>query len=279
MALPLFVASHRFDPRSIPGLESWWDAADAASVTLDAGRVSQLADKSGKGRHAANTTSGSTQPSYITGGINGLNVMRLAAASVQRLVVGSSTGTYKFLHDGTQSWVVAVSQYGTVADPNAVYALFGTNTGTSGNVGFVYAFEDRSAVGNNSINSAIFNGTIGSASISTGSGGTIIAGYQNIITPQTTTVQEFAIDAGNATAASRFALRINGGTAISANTSTTAPSTANATGNFTIGALTGLSGPMQGDICEILIFSQQPTAAARDMIRRYLGQKWGVSVA
>jgi hypothetical protein len=36
---------------------------------------------------------------------------------------------------------------------------------------------------------------------------------------------------------------------------------------------------LTGDICELLMFSQIPTAAARDLIRRYLGAKWGVTVA
>jgi hypothetical protein len=36
---------------------------------------------------------------------------------------------------------------------------------------------------------------------------------------------------------------------------------------------------MEGDLCELMIFSQQPTAAARDLIRRYLASKWGVALA
>jgi hypothetical protein len=36
---------------------------------------------------------------------------------------------------------------------------------------------------------------------------------------------------------------------------------------------------MQGEIYELMLFNQQPTAAARDLVRRYLGAKWGVTVA
>jgi hypothetical protein len=35
---------------------------------------------------------------------------------------------------------------------------------------------------------------------------------------------------------------------------------------------------MEGDICELMFFNQLPTSAARDLIRRYLGAKWGVTV-
>jgi hypothetical protein len=282
MALPLFVASHRFDPRSIPGLESWWDAADAASVTLDSGRVSQLADKSGKGRHAANTTSGSTQPSYVTGARNGLNVARFAAASVQRLTVASSTATYNFLHDGTPSWFAAVNTYGTVADPNALYGLFGNNNTGTASVGVECSYDDRAAVPvNNSIRITVANGSIGSPSANPFNAGNsaILSDYNNVFTADTLHVQECALRANDATASNRMAVRVNGGTERAANNKTTAASTSNATNNFQLGCTGNNAFPLQGDICEVLIFSQIPTAAARDMIRRYLGQKWGVSVA
>jgi hypothetical protein len=281
MALKSYLHS-TFDPRRIPGLESWWDAADSASVTLDAGRISQLADKSGRGRHAANTTSGSTQPSYITAGRNGLNVARFAAASVQRLTVASSTAAFNYLHDGTASWLVAVNTYGTVADPLALYGLFGNNaTGTS-SVGVECGYDDRSGAGrNNSLRITVANGSIGSPSLNPFNAGNtdIISGYNNLFTPDTVTVQECALRANDATASSRMAVRVNGGTEQAANNKTQAASTSNATNNFQLGCTGNNAFPLQGDICEILIFSQIPTAAARDLIRRYLGSKWGVSVA
>ena len=263
-----------FDPRRIPGLAAWYDAADSASVTLDAGRVSQWSDKSGNARHATNTTSGSTQPSYTTAGRNGLNVLTFAAASVQRLSVPSSTATFKFLHDGTPCWWIAVNTYGASSNPNAIYVLFATNSAASSQVGMYYGFEDRTGVANNGINYGILRGSVGSfAAAYNGE-----AAYQNIITPQTVTVQEALMDVGNATAANRFALRINGGSSLAANQYSAAASTANSTGNLTLGATSANTVPLQGDLCELMFFSQQPTAAARDLIRRYLGNKWGVTV-
>jgi hypothetical protein len=276
MALRSYIHTS-FDPRRIPGLHSWWDAADSASVTLDSGRVSQLSDKSGNARHLTNTTSGSTQPSYVTAGRNGLNVARFAAASVQRLSVPSSTATYKFLHDGTPLWWISANTFGTVSDPATIYALFANQTGTSSQVGTTFFFDDRSGVGNNAANYGVFTGS--GASVNTVSGSSIIASYQNILTPNSILVSEALVDAGNATASSRLLLRVNGGSGISANTSTASPSTASAFGNFTVGSTSDFNGPLQGDICELMFFSQQPTAAARDLIRRYLGAKWGVAVA
>lgn len=277
MALPLFVASHRFDPRSIPGLESWWDAADAASVTLDSGRVSQLADKSGKGRHAANTTSGSTQPSYVTGARNGLNVARFAAASVQRLTVASSTSAYNFIHNGTESYIAAVSVYGTVANPNASYGLLGSSRGSLP-TGFQVVYRDVSPANDALTCDIANNGTAVANGLNAANNAVLVAHY-NLAPAQTMLVQEIAIDADNATASQRVKVRVNGGTEVAENNKTAAVTSGDAEQNLQLGALGNNVGPLQGDICEILIYSQIPTAAARDMIRRYLGAKWGVTVA
>ena len=284
MALRSYLHETRFDPRRIPGLESWWDAADAASVTLDSGRVSQLADKSGKGRHAANTTSGSTQPTYETAVRNGLNVARFAAASVQRLTVASSTAAYNFLHNGTDSFIAAVSVYGTSDNPNALYNLFGNNGNTSSNIGTSQGYDDRVISGSYSANNGVYgissagSGTTMWRTVNLAANG-LFPSFDSVISPQVVVVQESAISAGNATASQRFRVRINGGSELTGNTFTGTPTSSNATFNFQLGA-NGASGlTLEGDICEILIFSQLPTAAARDLIRRYLGQKWGVSVA
>jgi hypothetical protein len=264
-------------------LESWWDAADAASVTLDSGRVSQLADKSGKGRHATNTTSGSTQPTYVTAGRNGLNVARFAAASVQRLTVESSTAAYNFLHNGTASWIAAVSSYGTSDNPGAVYALFINNNGASANVGVQFAYDDRGLTTpplNNAFNGQISTGITGqfSANCFDLTNSFPISAYTNLLTPNTLLVQECVYSANESTASQRLRIRVNGGSEIAQNVKTNTGSTGNSTTNMNIGAAANLANPLQGDICELMFFSQIPTAAARDLIRRYLGTKWGVTV-
>ena len=277
MALRSYLHETRFDPRRIPGLESWWDAADAASVTLDSGRVSQLADKSGKGRHAANSTSGSTQPSYITGARNGLNVARFAAASVQRLTVASSTAAYNFIHNGTESYIAAVSVYGTVANPNTAYGLLGSSRGSLP-TGFQLVYRDASPA-NDALTCDIANNGTAVANGLNAANTAVLTAHYNLAPAQTMLVQEFLIDADNATASQRVKVRVNGGTEVAENNKTAAVTSGDAEQNLQLGALGSNAAPLQGDICEILIYSQIPTAAARDMIRRYLGSKWGVSVA
>ena len=50
------------DPRSISGLFAWWDASANSTITSSSGLVSSLADRSGNGRNAAQST-GVNQPS------------------------------------------------------------------------------------------------------------------------------------------------------------------------------------------------------------------------
>jgi hypothetical protein len=283
MALsPAVLVARRFDPRRIPGLESWWDAADSASVTLSSGRISQWSDKSGKGRHATNSTAGTTQPSYALGVRNGLNVARFTAANTQVLTVPSSTAAYNFLHNGTQCYFVAVSAYGTTADPNAYYALLGNNTGTTGFTGVLYGYDDRSSISaNNALRFDALRAVTASIVANAFNAGNtaILSDYSNLAPAQSFVVQEVELDLSNSTAASRVRIRANGGAAAASNNKTGAPANANAPFDFQLGGAGNNTSPLQGDICEILIFSQIPTPQARDLVRLYLARKWGVTLA
>jgi hypothetical protein len=191
---------------------------------------------------------------------------------VQRLTVASSTGAYNFFHNGTDSYFAAVSVYGTSSNPDTALGLWGNNAGSTSTIGSIYFFDDQSVVSrNNGIGFLTSNGVGGQPPTNFLS--------LNIVTPQTTLVQEALIDANNATGLNRFRLRLNGGSEITQSTVTFTPTASNATHSMQVGAIGNNVMPMDGDICELMFFSQQPTDAARDLIRRYLGAKWGVTVA
>jgi hypothetical protein len=264
-----------FDPRRIAGLEAWWDGSDSASVTLDSGRVAEWRDKSGKARHAANSTSGSTQPDYITAGQNGRNLLRFTAGSNQRLVVPSNTA-FSFLHDGTPSYVAVVASFGTTANPAAIYGVFGNINGGSFQRGFVFFYEDRSGT-NDRLLVLVQNAAGSEAAVSTQN-----ASYDGLLPTQQKMVVEMVIDSANPTAAQRFSARRNGGTAVAANAQTNAPSSGAANSDLFIGSAASnnsLSVPLQGDICELLMYSQHPTSAAQTALRKYLAAKWGVTLS
>ena len=260
-----------FNPKAIPGIEAWWDASDSSTVTLDSGRVAALADKSGNGRHATNGTSCSTQPDYIIAARNGRNVARFDAASTQQLTVPSSQALFKYLHDGTASYVAAVFSTGVVADPNGLFAIFGNNLTATANVGIVFQVDDRTPTFNMVLRIAIAGGV--------GGAWAAIQDTASAFVPNQTHLADVLLDVDNATASERIAATIDGAAISQTNVSTLSASASNATANLQIGAAGNLAQPHTGDICELLFFSQQPTEAARNAIRQYLSGKWGVTLA
>lgn len=260
-----------FNPKAISGLEAWWDASDTSSVTLDAGRVAALADKSGNSRHATNGTSGSTQPEYVAAARNGRNVARFSAASTQRLTVDDSQAAFKFLHDGTASYVASVFSTGFIADPNGLFAIFGNNLTSQSNVGFVLQVDDRTPTFNMLLRVAVSRGV--------GGGWCATNETASAFVPNQTHLVDVLVDADNATASQRVLPSVDGAAVTPTNTSTLSASASNATANMQIGAAGNQAQPHTGDICEILMFSQQPTLSQRLALLGYLSLKWGVILA
>lgn len=264
-------AAGGFDPRTIAGLEAWWDAADSASITLDSGRVAAWADKSGKARNLANSTSGTTQPSYITAAQNGRNLVRFAVASSQRLSVASSTGMFNFLHDGTPCYVALVLSVGTVENPNTFYGIMGNR---GGNPNHELAYDDRGSIPRNDrLALGVTNGNGGNTA-----GTATAAAFDNFLTANTKLVCEAFFDANNATVGNRLTARRNGGSLVTGSSGGGTATTGNAGGDLFVGT-NGSGNFFQGDMCEILIYSQQPATLAQESIRRYLAAKWGLTLA
>jgi hypothetical protein len=72
--LGLVIGQRQFNPSDINGLVGWYDASDANTINIDSGNITQWEDKSDNGYHLTNGNGGQ-QPSYVTAGINGLNVV------------------------------------------------------------------------------------------------------------------------------------------------------------------------------------------------------------
>lgn len=250
-----------FNPKAIPGIESWWDASDASTITLDSGRVAEFADKSGNGRHAANSSSGSTQPTYVEAARNGRNVVRFASASSQVLNVPSSTAMYNFLHNGTPSYIVGVVSF---IAPNSLSGWLGNGRSFGSAEGIAFFYDDRPGVGaSNRAQARIKN----VASIAT----------NDALPPDEPLVIELAL---NAVSTTPLSLRVNGGSSVdSVNEPPAAPRTLDASSNFQIGNIGLNEIYANGDFCETMIFSNQPTESERAVIRNYLAQKWGVTLA
>jgi hypothetical protein len=84
------VATGAFTPTSITGLRMWFDAADAATLTLSSGIVTQWADKSGTGNTLI-PLSGKANATVSSAYQNGLNVLNFSGNSLYRSPLGSAT--------------------------------------------------------------------------------------------------------------------------------------------------------------------------------------------
>jgi hypothetical protein len=186
-------------------------------------------DQSGNARNATQTTTANQPKIYdsSTGVIilNGKPALDYDSTDVN--AVPSSTATFKFLHDGTNSAVIWAGQIGKVANPAALYVFLSNFNGSSANVGFEIFYDDRAA---SSQSDAL------RVQIAAGGSFAVQMAEQNAITPNAQAMIFANFDADNATAANRLKMAVNGGSLFGSNTLTNAPSGNNSLTDLRIGA-------------------------------------------
>ena len=82
-----------FSPKSISGLKVWLDVSNYASLTFNGSAVSQINDLSGNGFHATQST-GSLQPTYVSTAINGKPAVNFNGSQTQKLTTGATIADY-----------------------------------------------------------------------------------------------------------------------------------------------------------------------------------------
>jgi hypothetical protein len=167
--------------------------------------------------------------------------------------------------------VIYVARYGTSADPNAAYGLISTGAAALNETGYFHCYDDRSPSANNAILSAALRGDNGNR--------LWLNRVNDQVAPNTFIACSEVIDAGNATAANRSIVRINGGSAIQGNSFTNIPSGNDSQFDLTIGAIvsSSLYDLMAGDIAEIIIYNSALSNTDRAAVESYLMTKWGIS--
>ena len=255
-------------PTDIPGCIGWWDASDAMTITADpvTQKVSQWAGKVG-GRHFTQSNT-ANQPVLEAATLNGRNVIRLSSAT--QMTVANDKTTWNPLHQAgaTGGWVFAVFQPFNTSSTEQWGRFLGTDNFTSANAGWNVFLDDRATLGlNGSLRFGISRGVAGTAtadSIVNAALSTDTAAY----------VASLRFDPNNAAAQERLRLFTNGvgGNDIVSNTG--AASAANASADLTLG-IAGMS--TTGFIAELIIYGALLSYADRARIERYLASKWGVS--
>ena len=231
-----------FTPRSISGLALWLDAADSSTITIGAG-VSIWADKSGNGRNATQGVGGK-QP-IRNGTINNRSVITFQGTDDTMSIANVPD------FNATSQTVIVVSRQTSAANQALFYKAIGSSSAgvimryRTGTAFWLYQKNDASGETLSSNSNTNTNVNVYTAILQPSSQ----AGFVNGAAPST----------GQAT-----------------NTVTT---TYDDTGAIWIGSRRDVGEYLAGDVCEILHWPRALLPAERQLVERYLGKKWGITVA
>lgn len=234
------VASGRFDPRRISGLEAWYAADVASSITIETG-VQQWSDLSGKGRHLTQAVT-NNQPAYSSVTLN-----------------GKPTVTF----DGQNDTLRTANFSSAISHPHSYYMVFRLETEPAANQ-FAITAGDASQTPSRS--GEVFLSNFSSMSLFAGS--TLVFNTFPAGAPGNFNIW----DAEYNGASSQFRYRKNVAS-ISGNTGS-GPMyriTLAGSGGATPGSLSHISW------AELAVFSRILTVAEADAVRKYLGTKWNLA--
>jgi hypothetical protein len=234
-----------FNPKSIAGLQAWYDASDASSLgPTDAGvgtvsnngPVKFVKDKSGSGFDLTQTGADSAAPTYVTGSQNGLSALSCDGGDqVNRSGSGAiMTGPFTLFIACKANAAGTVRVCG-VASGRSIGPFAASNT----QWGF---FQSNNVLGNiSTFGVSATSASVLAVSCTSGLSGTF---YGN------------GTQAGTATLA------------------TVTP------GGFALGAdVAGGGSRINGLIYECLSYNSALNASQVAAVTRYLGRKWGITVA
>jgi hypothetical protein len=258
---PRAAASTGFNPRSISGLALWLDAADSASVTLNSGNVSEWRDKSGNSRHFAQSTA-ANQPAYVAAGRNGLPVLRSASNQHLRRESGGSVLQENMSFLGLTAHTIFIAWK---PDSRKGQYLFWASGG-----GRRLSIDGpRIGTGPNG-SMTVDSGTFINGRLGTDSAITVAAAHTFSFRRDGSSFESWGngTSLGTATRASAEDLNATMTFGLFAGV--------NADGSITDGAFNVVA---NGDMYEVLHFSRALSIAERQAIERYIGGKWGITVA
>lgn len=256
------AGSASFSPTDVSGLTLWLDASDAATLSLTGSSVNSWTDKVA-GHVFAQSTAGSKPTSGAT--VNGRNAITFDGSDDHLNKVAGNILT------GTQGIIFSVLRTPS-AFPAGNFSLLTTGSDSSSSTG---AFCAPTGVQN--VAGVRYNRIIEKSS--SGDSQTTIRGSAGMST--STVYIEAASSSGSA-----YGLRSNGaaGTINVVAGSDNGNWWGNNTGvnNTTVGAILragALAGPLNADLCEVLIYDAV-TLSAGDItqVETYLATKWGVTL-
>jgi hypothetical protein len=239
-----------FNPKSISGLKVWLDVSNYASLTFNGSAVSQINDLSGNGFHATQST-GSLQPLYQATGFNGRPCVAFNGSQTQKLVTGATIANYINTPTTNPQFTLIASWYqATTANAGAI--AWGSDLQSNGRVFF----------------NTFYGGATMYFDVANASGGRMSATLtqSNYTSPIIHTAYRHGAN---------MAVRRNG--AVDANKTTASGNFATTTAKLSLGSGDGTGGASY--LSELLVYSAALSASDITAVERYLGAKWGVTVA
>jgi hypothetical protein len=235
-----------FNPASIAGLANWWDANDAATLTFNSGAVETWTSKAGT-KTAASQSTANNRP--VTTTVNGKTALSFD---------GSNDG---FNFTGTsrtdETWIVAAAQTGNSPSNQTMINDGGSGHGLLALAGSVKLYETSFAGGFTE--------------------GTHRLRVQ--YAPSSATLMgPTVVSCVRSAAAGGFAF-IDGTQRVSAINGSSSFTSSQATTIQRIGFYGPTLFQWNGWIGEILLYDRALSNAERLKVERYLGKKWGVTVA
>lgn len=235
-----------FNPRQVGGLVLWLDATDPAgngTQPANLSSVSTWVDKSGSGNTLTQAT-GANQPTYRTNSLNSKPTVRFNSLTTFMQKTSASSL-------GTQATVFVVGKTNGNGSNRGTFFDYSTNAGT--NTGLNILNEAAPT-----IISGFYDGALKQA-------------ISAVITLPYTAVLYAYNDGSN-------------GFVFSNGTQIATVAVGNIAGSpnvYTIGVLFGpvANYYLNGDIAEIVAYNGNISAAQKLLVNRYLGNKWGITVA
>ena len=253
-----------------------FDATSGGSNVTSGAGIARAEDKSGNGRHFTQGTAGA-RPTYTSNRQNSLGAAVYDGGDW--LTSSAAASVWKLLHSTTTTVFVVVKN-GTTANPSAQYAWYGTDGAASGNVG-VSAFYNNTQVitgATNAFNGRAVRGVSGSFVLSAVdiAANVVRTDFRNILTANTFQFYAIRMVPGDATAANRLKIAVNGGTLVGNQAEANALSTSDPTYTLQLGAAGNGNLLLTGDYSEFLVFDSQLSTTNQQLVEGYLAWKWGL---
>jgi len=255
VTLSIRALAQQFDPRRIANLTGWFDALDSAGYTASSNRVSDWLDKSGNGRTVSQTTT-NNQPTLTE-----------SAADTPGSTVAVINGRQGLFYDGLNDRLTSQATY-TTTHARTIFCVVRTTSTSPNRASWSLGATSGSVVRLTSLEGSP---TSGSKLIATDGAG----GNPATTADRDSTAAHISCHSQSSARVLRYFLN---GTSL-ALTSATLSLQTNFAG-LTVGARSdGIDINLPGIIGELLFYDREISTEERNAITRYLGARWGITVA